>query len=154
MINTSATTSIHLSGVEITEAVRFDFATSSVETLEPGQSVVVVRDQVAFRSRYGAGPTIAGQFTGRLGNGGEQIRLQEHGVVILDFTYQDDWHPASDGAGRSLVIVEDGGAVLFSAQLSGDDWGLWRIVLSATSFGAPERHPSLVNLGAESFRPD
>lgn len=105
--NVSTTTPVHLSGVQIAEAAEFDFATSPVRTLEPGQSVVLVSNQGAFVSRYGTGPTIAGQFGGKLGNGGEPIQLQEHGVVILDFTYQDDWYPPSDGAGWSLVIGDD-----------------------------------------------
>ena len=28
-------------------------------------------------------------------------------MPILDFTYHDDWYRSSDGAGRSLVIVDD-----------------------------------------------
>ncbi|MDH7600162.1 MAG: hypothetical protein QHH07_11100, partial [Sedimentisphaerales bacterium] len=40
-----------------------------------------------------------------LSNAGEQIRLQDPtGKVILEFTYDDDWYPSTDGGGFSLVV--------------------------------------------------
>jgi hypothetical protein len=106
LFNTSTTTSIDLNGVQISQAVDFDFATSSVQQLRPGQYLLIVKDRVAFESRYGHNRPIAGQFIGSLGNGGERIVLSEGGSSILDFVYRDEWHPATDGLGPSLVIVD------------------------------------------------
>jgi hypothetical protein len=96
---------LDLTNVLIRDGIQFDFAQSSFQTLEPNQSVLVVRDRVAFEARYGYGLPIAGQYNGRLSNGGERIVLEEGGTVILDFEYQDVWYPSTDGGGSSLVIV-------------------------------------------------
>ncbi len=76
--------------------------------LSPQQSVVVVKDIAAFQSRYGTGILIAGAYTGNLANGGDHLVLQG-GLLepILDFDYQDNWYPATDGPGFSLVIRDE-----------------------------------------------
>ena len=51
---------------------------------------------------------MAGQFTGALDNSGERIRLIDGtGEEVLDFRYNNSWHPATDGGGASLVIVDE-----------------------------------------------
>ena len=49
---------------------------------------------------------MAGQWTGRLGNGGETLTVQLGEVTIQQLTYDDAWHPTTDGAGFSLEIVD------------------------------------------------
>jgi hypothetical protein len=115
LVNTSAATTLDLTGVRIVSGIEFDFATAPIaeRTLAPLERLVVVENLDAFRARYGSGPRVAGQYTGRLDNGGETIALQDaDAATIQAFTYDDigvDWHPSTDGLGSSLVIVDASG---------------------------------------------
>lgn len=111
---------IELEGVQLIEVedangdsqgVKFTFEPQS---LAPGESIVVVESVEAFQSRYGTGVRIAlgrdqandtlGQYAGKLSNGGERLTLLDAtGATIRQFDY-DDWYPATDGDGYSLVI--------------------------------------------------
>jgi len=96
---------VSLAGAKLTEGVQFDFASSGVAQLQPGQYVVLVRDAAAFAFRYGDSPLVAGSYSGALSNGGEQLLLVDGaGAAILDFTYADSWFAETDGGGRSLVV--------------------------------------------------
>jgi len=97
---------INLNLVRFTAGI--DFAFGLVE-LAPQQSTVLVEDEEAFRDFYGDNVHISGQYTGRLANNGEQIRLENAaGQTIMDFAYDDDWYPLTDGRGYSLTIVDPG----------------------------------------------
>jgi len=123
---------IDLTAVLFTDGLDFDFTGSAVTVLGPGERVLVVRNQAAFLSRYGAGLAnlIAGEFandTGLSGNG-EQLELSGQFGVISDLTYNNKfpWPESSDGAGPSLVLVAPG---------SDPDEGLagnWRPSVSAS----------------------
>jgi hypothetical protein len=114
--NISTNVTLDLTGVHFTNGIYFDFTGSAVTSLAPGQTVLVVPNQVAFTARYGSSFTIAGQFTGALDNGGEEVRLDDAvGEKILDFTYNNKWYPITDGLGFSLVIVNE--------QALWDTWG-------------------------------
>ncbi len=80
------------------EGILFNFAS---QTLPPGQSLVLASNVAAFQSRYGTTVAIAdgndgmgglpGQYTNRLGNGGETIVLvNANGDLIQRITYADD----------------------------------------------------------------
>ena len=72
----------------------------------------MVADPDAFRSTYGAGPRVIGQYSGNLSNDGEEIVLQlpsPYDAAILRFTYGGAWYPEADGAGKSLVIQDSAG---------------------------------------------
>lgn len=98
---------IDLDGVRFTRGIEFAFIGSAVTALAPGQRVLLVKNPDAFAARYGAGFRIAGVFGGQLDNGGERLTLLDASDrVILDFSYDDAWQPATDGGGRSLVIVD------------------------------------------------
>jgi len=106
LVNIGAGT-IDLSNLRLSDGVQFDFAGAAINSLDPGAYVLLVSNQQAFESRYGAGRPIAGQFTGQLSNGGERIKLEDNfGTSILDFAYDDAWFPETDGGGHSLVIVD------------------------------------------------
>jgi hypothetical protein len=99
-------TALDLTGVRLRRGIDFVF---SETTLEPGQYIVVVSDAASFRSTYGSGINIAGEYSGNLSNGGEEILLQlpqPLEAAILRFEYSDEWHPATDGDGKSLTIAE------------------------------------------------
>lgn len=106
--NLSTHLTLDLSGVRFTEGVSFDFTGAALARLAPGARVLVVANAVAFAARYGPGLPVAGEYTGRLDNGGERLRLLDAAnEEILDFVYDDAWYPATDGQGFSLVIVDE-----------------------------------------------
>jgi len=102
-------TAIDLSGVQFVEGITFDFAGCAVTELDPGQFVLVVENQAAFECRYGAGLSshVAGQYQGKLSNGGEKIKLVDLQTgALAEFEYRDKWYDTTDGQGRSLVMVD------------------------------------------------
>ncbi len=97
---------IDLSNVRFTKGVDFDFASGS---LAPGAHTLVVANDAAFQMRYGAGHPVAGIWSGKLDNGGEQLKLSYGaGEPIRDFVYDDvsPWPTSPDGGGQSLVLVD------------------------------------------------
>ena len=101
---------LSLVGFQFTNGLEFKFtATNSVTSLAAGGRVLVVKNRAAFLSRY---PTlaaqVAGEFTGSLDNAGERVTLI--GPLcepILDFRYDNQWQPATDGLGFSLVPINE-----------------------------------------------
>jgi hypothetical protein len=101
-----------LAGLSLADGVQFTFAGESVA---PSEHVVLVRNAAAFRTRYGEGPRIVGEYGSlpaddRLSNSGEAIALRRSdGTTIHEFTYDDasPWPVAADGAGPSLVIIDE-----------------------------------------------
>ena len=70
--------------------------------------MVVVENLIAFKAAYQDETIpIAGEYKGRLSNGGEHITLSfGNGLPILDFTYDDEWFATTDGDGFSLTVVD------------------------------------------------
>ena len=123
-LTNTATTTLDLTGVRLiqtdvdgdTQGIRFNFAS---QTLAPNESLVVVENLPAFRSRYGDSIRVAlgvdlpndpeGQYGGKLSNSGEQITLlAANGEIIRQFSYSDEWHPETDGDGNSLELIDLG----------------------------------------------
>jgi hypothetical protein len=97
-------TTLDLNGVRLAEGIEFTFPPM---TLDAGHYVVVVSNIADFQSRYGSSATVAGQYSGNLSNGGENIVLQlpwPLEAAILRFRYSDKWCPTTDGGGDSLTI--------------------------------------------------
>ena len=94
---------INLKGLQFTEGIRFTFPNL---TLQPGEFIILVSNRLSFETRYGESLAIAGQYEGKLSNGGERLRLELPNIkaVIQDFEY-NDWYPASNGSGFSLESV-------------------------------------------------
>lgn len=123
--------SLDLTGVKLTGGVLFSFTGSAVTQLAAGARVVVVKDLAAFRSRYGVSPVVAGIYTGFLDNTGEPLRLEDAwGEKILEFRYDNHWHPITDGLGFSLVIVD---------PLA--EWSLWGVRESWRPSGTLDGNP-------------
>ena len=99
---------LNVNGYSLSGGVQFTFPNV---TLVAGQSAVVVANIAAFQSRYGLGPLILGAYTGSLNNAGDHVVLSG-GLLesILDFFYADNWYPATDGGGFSLVVVNENAA--------------------------------------------
>ncbi|HUT47313.1 MAG TPA: lamin tail domain-containing protein, partial [Sedimentisphaerales bacterium] len=97
-------TTLNLTGVRLSDGIDFTFGQM---LLEPGRYIVVVKNLTAFRSTYGTGVNVAGEYSGNLSNGGERIVLSIPSpldAAILRFEYADTWYPATDGDGSSLAI--------------------------------------------------
>lgn len=98
---------IDLEGVFFLGAISFDFTGAATgRTLAPGARILVVENRDAFVFRYGGGLPIAGQYTGNLNNGGENLTLYTPAeTVVRSVTYDDapPWPSAADGNGRSLI---------------------------------------------------
>jgi hypothetical protein len=98
----AATINVNL--VSFTNGIDFTFPSLD---LTAGEHIVIVQDRAAFEARYGTNINIAGQYSGRLNNAGERIRLQDAiGQTLLDFSYEDGWRSVTDGEGFSLTIVD------------------------------------------------
>jgi len=95
---------INLNLVQFTNGIDFTFPNME---LAPNEYVLVVQDRQAFETRYGTALNIAGQYSGRLNDAGERIRLEDAiGQTILDFDYRDGWHSITDGDGFSLTVID------------------------------------------------
>ena len=74
----------------------------------PGGFVLLVRNKVLFESSYTdlpAGAAVVQWTQGALDNAGETLTLVDAmGRTIHSFTYDDKWHPLTDGKGYSLTI--------------------------------------------------
>ncbi|MCK4887305.1 MAG: lamin tail domain-containing protein, partial [Planctomycetes bacterium] len=98
-----------------------------------------------FEAKYGGGYPIAGEYTGLLNNGGEEIVLRDAaGVEIHDFDYKDGWYDITDGGGFSLAVADESSADV-------NDWDLkegWRP--SSQIYGTPgdEEDLSIPALGS------
>jgi len=103
------TTALDLPGFRFTRGIQYTFAAGDgVARLEPGGYLLLVKNRAAFLSRYPGATVVAGEYQGALENAGERITLE--GPLqepILDFTYDNRWHPITDGLGFSLVIREE-----------------------------------------------
>jgi len=95
---------VNLNLVKFSNGVQFTFENAA---LDPGASVVVVRDVDAFIATYGPAPLVVGQYQGNLSNAGERVKLDDPlGRTILNFRYSDAWYPSTDGDGFSLELID------------------------------------------------
>ena len=91
---------------ETEQGVAFRFIDGDITELPPNERMVVVEDVAAFRFRYGDSPAVAGEWSGRLSNASETIRLIAGNQLLQQFRYVDDWQPTTDGMGPSLEIID------------------------------------------------
>ena len=131
----AGSTVVNLSGLRLTNAVRFDFAAAQIPALAPQALALLVKNPAAFQARYGTGLPVIGQYQGNLANDGENILLLSPSGPVLDFSYGTEapWPTAADGFGPSLELVSLSGD--FS---SGTNWQA-----SAEPGGTPGRLPGL-----------
>ena len=101
---------LSLANVRFTKGIDFDFVDSSVDSLSPGQFLVLARNAEAFKMRYGVNQLVVGEYTpNNLSNGGENVKLSYGaGVAIQEFEYLDQkpWPVGADGQGYSLVLKD------------------------------------------------
>ncbi|MDD3276033.1 MAG: CotH kinase family protein [Kiritimatiellales bacterium] len=109
-LQNTGTSSIDLRGYELDGGIEFSFAGSAVESLPAGAFVVVVEDLAAFSSLYNTnGMYIAGEYSGKLADSGDNIRLEFYKLQVFDIAYSDarGWPDAADGGGSSLIPLND-----------------------------------------------
>ena len=117
-LKNSGTNTLNLTGLKF-DGINFVFTNGT--TLAPGAFFVLVRNPGAFVAKYPGAP-LHGLYTGRLGNGGEQIRITHAlGQGVLAVTYGDNvpWPATADGHGFSLVPKNPGAT---QAPDSGSAW--------------------------------
>ena len=101
--------SLSMEGVRFSDGIYFDFSESEIKSLAPRSNVIIVSNKEAFAERNGITDRIAGQYTGKLNNGGERLRLiNKDGNPIHDFSYDNDlpWPVLNDLDGHSIQIVD------------------------------------------------
>jgi hypothetical protein len=103
---------ITLTGVTFVDGIAFDFDDSPMTFLLPGQRILLVKNEAAFKHRYGTTfeDRIVGEFQDdtNLRNKGEQLVLRTYeGGPLRGFAYDDapPWPTAADGSGYSLVLI-------------------------------------------------
>ena len=85
-------------------------AGAAAVSLKDWDSLLLVKNREAFVERYGTDLEghIAGEFKGKLSNGGEGLEVADMWQgVILSFAYDDAWRAGTDGDGLSLELVNE-----------------------------------------------
>ena len=96
---------IDLTGIRFESGVNFTFPDNTI--LAAGKYLLLVRDRQAFETRYGVSEVQIYEYTGRLSNDGEKLRvIDDSSDSIIDFTYNDQipWPKVADGDGSSLIL--------------------------------------------------
>ena len=99
---------VNLRDAQFDRGITYRFGNLS---LAAGERIVVAKNRESFLSRYGAEGIrlAAGQFEGRLKNGGETIALIDgDGDWVFDVDYADSgaWPGRADGNGSSLEVID------------------------------------------------
>ena len=101
----SSDRTINLKGVRFTQGIEFEFDDDF--DLSPNACAVIAADAIAFGAEYGEEIPVAGEFKGKLSNGGETLQLKlprPSDTLIVSIEYDDKWHLDADGLGKSLVL--------------------------------------------------
>ncbi|MDI9401645.1 MAG: CotH kinase family protein [Limisphaerales bacterium] len=96
---------LDLEGVSITEGIHYVFGS---HWLEPGQSVVLAKNEQAFRQRYPhyRQPLFSG-YSQNLGRRWDTLLLfTPEGSLIEELTYFGSWYPETDRGGYTLQVVD------------------------------------------------
>ncbi|MCZ6792796.1 MAG: CotH kinase family protein [Planctomycetota bacterium] len=105
LVNTG-TEPVVLSGWRFTRGVDFTFPRGFV--LAPGGFTVLCENLDTFRATFGENIPLLGEYSGRLDNAGELLRLQDGaGATVTDVRYLDSppWPRTADGGGFSLERI-------------------------------------------------
>jgi hypothetical protein len=99
---------VNLRGARFTNGISYAFPDNRNVLLASGQRLVLVSDLFAFQQRYGLDVPVAGMYSGRLDNGGEQLTLVNASSNIITTLLYDGAHPwpvDADGGGYTLVLA-------------------------------------------------
>ena len=101
----TGTSTIDLTGIRFESGINFTFPDNTI--LAAGEYLLLVRDREAFEARYGASAVQIYEYTGRLSNDGENLKvINVASDSIIDFIYNDQipWPKVADGGGSSLIL--------------------------------------------------
>ncbi len=98
---------LSLSGIRLTNGVLFAFPAGT--TLPAHAYLLIAKNPDALRTRYSIpdGVQVFGPYQGGLANSGETVKLDDatHSTIV-EFKYDDDWYPITDGEGFSLTAAD------------------------------------------------
>jgi hypothetical protein len=103
-ISSDSSTPEDISGYSFAGGVTFQFPAGTI--LQPGGIVVVCADVEAMKAHYGI-QNVVGNFTGKLDNGGESIKIANQAGIVLQSVHYNDrgkWPAAPDGTGHTLAL--------------------------------------------------
>ena len=140
----TASVAVSVGGWAINAGVLFTFPPEA--TIPADGYVVLCASVTAFQTAYPDVPAaqILGEYTGRLDNGGETLRLvNDSGATEQSFTYDDDapWEFLADGFGASLER-----ACLILNPNSIENWRASEVPESESEFGGS---PAMANAVSE-----
>lgn len=96
---------INLSTLALDGGITFTFPNI---ILPAGNRIIVADNLDAFTARYGLDHPVTGEFSGSLGNSGDQIIIRDTllNLELLNFSYSDasPWPTCADGGNYSLVL--------------------------------------------------
>jgi len=159
---------VNLKDVSISEGIDYTF---SNYVLEPGKSVVLVKNREHFASRYPTdGLVIFDGYSGNLAKGGESLSLYSPGGFrIQRISYSSDWFSNTCGKGYSLVCVNPklessdfltitswkSSSIIGGTPGFDERWGLKKWFLSLASlnmfYGESEKVPDWTIRDSEGF---
>ena len=96
---------IDLTGWQLEGGISYNFPTTS---LASGAYLIIAKDASALSTKHSTA-NIIGDYSGRLGNGGDKIILTDAvGNPADEVTYFDSrrWHSKADGGGSSLELID------------------------------------------------
>ena len=100
---------VDLANLTASEGIRFAFTAGPHAVLEPNETALLVRNEAAFRFRYGDAATINGIYEGNLDNNGETLTFTNatgETVTSVDYSDSGAWPQTADGAGFSLTLAD------------------------------------------------
>ena len=158
-----STSAVDLTNCRFIEGVTFNWfdAPAGVQTLGPGQRMIICENLAAFNLRHGSsGANVAGAFVGNLGNAGEAIRfVDRNDADIKYFVYDDDppWPKDADGGefDQSGNRISGGYSLVLTNPTSNPDHNIgtnWRS--SAALSGAPGQADSTPFTGSPTADTD
>ncbi|MDA7681924.1 CotH kinase family protein, partial [Verrucomicrobiales bacterium] len=102
---------VSIKDLRFTKGIEYNFSDSKLKIIKPGESLIIVANEDAFKLRYQFSETpyfVIGTFTKNFSNSGERIKLTYGaGTSVVDFEFKDQfpWPQNADGEGHSLVLV-------------------------------------------------
>jgi hypothetical protein len=123
----ASTNLLDLTNVRLADGIDFTFPNNF--RMAPGTFAVAVRSTADFAARYQTPSSpyyysnivVAGQYTGKLADGGERIALlASNNVVLAEVTYGDSgaWPDRADGLGSSLEVRDLAAAAATGTNVS------------------------------------